>query len=87
MVQLPVDRVGTHVTHCCVIHGCKYGNPDCPVVLGDEDQEFLCEECDTDGIESIESIKAMKTLGLKKCPECGHYYKKKDLKYPIDGNR
>jgi len=22
-------------THCCIIHGCKYGYKDCPVVLGE----------------------------------------------------
>lgn len=24
-------RDGVHLTHCCPIHGCKYGAPDCPV--------------------------------------------------------
>lgn len=39
------SQVGVHVTHCCVHHGCKYGDDDCPVYLGDERQEFPCEEC------------------------------------------
>lgn len=30
-------------SHCCELHGCKYGYKDCPVVLGTVDQEFYCE--------------------------------------------
>ena len=32
-------------THCCIIHGCKYGHKDCPVCLGVVEQEYLCESC------------------------------------------
>jgi hypothetical protein len=34
-----------HTEHCCVIHGCKYGNEECPVVLGISTQSYMCEEC------------------------------------------
>lgn len=34
-----------HVSHCCRIHGCKYGDTDCPVVSGACSAEDLCEEC------------------------------------------
>lgn len=34
-----------HANHCCVIHGCKYGDEDCPVVLGKVKQEYKCEFC------------------------------------------
>lgn len=64
-MKLPVDRIGTHLTHCCFIHGCKYGDEDCPVSTGEREQEFLCEECDADGIKSVEEIQAMKTLRIK----------------------
>jgi hypothetical protein len=37
---------GVHRTHCCVIHGCKYGDEDCPVVNKKVLQEYLCEYCD-----------------------------------------
>lgn len=37
-------RVGTHATHCCKRHGCKYGDEDCPVVLGTAQQEYACED-------------------------------------------
>lgn len=37
-----------HQTHCCAIHGCKYGDDDCPVESFDLTQSYPCEECDTD---------------------------------------
>ena len=40
-----VDNYGVHISHCCRWHGCKYGDPECPVVLGDVVQEDLCEYC------------------------------------------
>lgn len=40
------QRAGVHGTHCCVKHGCKYGEDDCPVELGKVIQEHPCEECD-----------------------------------------
>lgn len=39
------ERYGVHQTHCCVMHGCKYGNSDCPVVTGEIIQEYPCEDC------------------------------------------
>lgn len=42
------DRYGVHQTHCCVMHGCKYGNSDCPVVTGEIVQEYPCEDCPSD---------------------------------------
>jgi hypothetical protein len=36
----------SHGRHCCKKHGCKYGDDDCPVVLGKEKQEFKQECCD-----------------------------------------
>lgn len=37
--------LGVHETHCCVLHGCKYGNDDCPVVNGQIKQTYQCEGC------------------------------------------
>jgi hypothetical protein len=34
-----------HRTHCCKKHGCKYGDSDCVVVLGEVKQEYPCEMC------------------------------------------
>ena len=40
-------NIGTHQTHCCIIHGCKYGeDEDCPVVTGKVIQTYFCEDCD-----------------------------------------
>lgn len=38
-------NVGTHEDHCCKIHGCKYGDEDCPVAAGVLAQAFPCEDC------------------------------------------
>ena len=29
--------MSVHSRHCCVEHGCKYGEEDCPVVIGIEE--------------------------------------------------
>jgi len=34
-----------HDTHCCIDHGCKYGDHDCPVANGIRKQCYLCEMC------------------------------------------
>lgn len=39
---------GVHQTHCCVKHGCKYGNRNCPVELGIIAQDYPCEDCDNE---------------------------------------
>lgn len=33
-----------HAAHCCSVHGCKYGDDDCPVVSGEE-WGIYCEQC------------------------------------------
>lgn len=44
------DIVGTHVEHCCSIHGCKYATSqseenECPVANGTLQQAAPCEAC------------------------------------------
>lgn len=34
-----------HTEHCCAKHGCKYGQPECPVANGQKPQSFPCEDC------------------------------------------
>ena len=34
-----------HTSHCCIHHGCKYGDKDCTVVEGLAPQEGPCEQC------------------------------------------
>ena len=40
-----MTNVGVHQTHCCLTHGCKYGNEECPVISGEVVQTYPCEEC------------------------------------------
>jgi hypothetical protein len=39
------DKIGVHKTHCCLSHGCKYGDENCPVELGHVVQDYECESC------------------------------------------
>jgi len=34
-----------HSEHCCINHGCKYGDDDCPVWRGFKRQSYPCESC------------------------------------------
>jgi hypothetical protein len=43
---IPKKDWGVHEHHCCLAHGCKYGNPDCPVAIGLIKQKYRCESCD-----------------------------------------
>ena len=45
-----------HITHCCVRHGCKYGDKDCPVENGYVDQQYDCEDCDNDKKDAIREL-------------------------------
>ena len=45
------DNAEVHKTHCCLKHGCKYGEDDCPVASGEIDQLYDCEECAWDNEE------------------------------------
>ena len=40
-----MSNKNVHTEHCCVVHGCKYGDFDCPVWLGQQKQSFACESC------------------------------------------
>lgn len=37
-----------HKNHCCILHGCKYGDGNCPVVSGEIKQKYKCEQCHGD---------------------------------------
>jgi hypothetical protein len=41
-----IGNIGVHRTHCCIAHGCKYGDKNCPVVNAEILQDYLCEFCD-----------------------------------------
>lgn len=36
---------GVHAAHCCLRHGCKYGDDGCPVAKGLVEQDHACESC------------------------------------------
>jgi hypothetical protein len=36
---------GTHASHCCLRHTCKYGDEHCPVQLRLVEQDGPCEDC------------------------------------------
>jgi hypothetical protein len=39
-------RADVHTEHCCLEHGCKYGDEDCSVTNYSQKQSFPCPECD-----------------------------------------
>lgn len=41
------EFLSVHDSHCCKVHGCKYGDDDCPVYTGSE-QGVMCEMCEWD---------------------------------------
>lgn len=45
MDVLDKSKYGVHETHCCVVHGCKYYDEDCPVETGEIEQENTCMDC------------------------------------------
>ena len=62
-------NIGVHASHCCKWHGCKYGDEDCPVVLGQVEQLYPCDFCDDlledeewhrQAVKQIDEIKAWK---------------------------
>jgi hypothetical protein len=71
--EIYMVNVGVHQTHCCVLHGCKYGDDEnCPVFTGEVEQLYTCEYCDMDGIESLEQLCQIERGNVKRCPHCGH---------------
>ena len=66
-------KYGVHQTHCCVLHGCKYGqDDDCPVVNKIIEQEYPCEDCNSQGIQTMASIKKVLSGEQQVCSHCGH---------------
>jgi len=47
-----------HTQHCCVLHGCKYGNGDlCTVEAKQAPQAFPCERCQDSQLNFEEQIR------------------------------
>lgn len=63
-----------HTEHCCIQHGCKYGDNDCPVYSNRTQviQSYPCESCNLSGIYSLEDLKKVLEGEVLACPHCGH---------------
>lgn len=59
MRKIGVDRMGVHAAHCCPVHGCKYGDEYCPVVLRLIKPLSICEDCESDYISLVNMLKDM----------------------------
>jgi DNA repair ATPase RecN len=57
--QIELEKC-VHTEHCCQTHGCKYGDPKCPVSTGVKKQSFACEDC----VEESEEMKSMTEVVL-----------------------
>lgn len=59
------EKYGVHISHCCYIHGCKYGDEDCPVVSGEVSQKHLCYDCSEEyepyTLEELEQLRKTKS--------------------------
>ncbi|PLS19419.1 hypothetical protein CVD28_03110 [Bacillus sp. M6-12] len=67
------SKHGVHAHHCCIIHGCKYGNDDCPVTNKEVQQVYTCEYCSEEGFKTVQEIKEYILLkeDVKDAKECG----------------
>lgn len=50
---------GVHANHCCPECGCKYDDPDCPVVNKIIEPEFACYECEEEQEHLVEALRAL----------------------------
>lgn len=67
LVVLP-DKHRSCSTHCCLLHGCKYGHPDCPVTTREVAQEYPCEHCPEQPVTPAEQASADELLHhLREC--------------------
>ena len=65
-----MSDLGVHVAHCCRLHGCKYGDDDCPVATGVAEQSNPCEECGLSGIDELDTLQVV-LAGQSVCCNCG----------------
>ena len=68
-------NIAVHASHCCKWHGCKYGDPDCPVKNGRIEQEYLCEDC----YQVLKEEDYYKKL-IQQADEIKHFQNTKELK-------
>lgn len=66
------NEIEVHIAHCCIIHGCKYGDDLCPVFKRVFKQKYLCEECTDDGIVDLKMLERIVKGKQNTCPNCSH---------------
>lgn len=64
--------VNVHANHCCILHGCKYADPNCPVVREEIDQRFSCPDCWDLGIDNVDEVRKVHEGEIRTCNHCGH---------------
>lgn len=74
MWVIPESKKDVHTEHCCILHGCKYGEDDyyCTVATGRKPQSYPCESCNYDGIQAVETIQKILAKQIQRCPYCAH---------------
>jgi hypothetical protein len=74
-----VKVLNTHTRHCCLEHGCKYSDPTCPVVNGEQKQEGPCETCGLISEEYFEQGDVAEDQGIVlDDSDCEEYYPDSD---------
>jgi hypothetical protein len=68
------DIKDVHTEHCCILHGCKYGDDDCTVMKRLAPQSYVCEYCYHCGIKTLEMVRKINKTPkkVKICPHCNH---------------
>lgn len=49
--------MGVHEAHCCILHGCKYNDDDCPVATRLSVQSYPCEDCSPESTLRVHDFK------------------------------
>jgi hypothetical protein len=77
----------SHTEHCCSVHGCKYGDPTCTVIMGIKEQKHPCEDCEEEAEDQGISPEELRQLPK---PRIGYMCKidfDHELGNAIGGNR
>lgn len=72
--SIPEKQKDVHTEHCCILHGCKYGEEDyhCTVVSGRKPQSHPCQSCNDEHIQMVGTIQKILSKRIKRCPHCEH---------------
>jgi hypothetical protein len=57
-----------HTEHCCIAHGCKYMDDDCPVYLGTKTQSYICEDCQDEPTPVVTKTEIARRIEVSKKP-------------------